>query len=589
MVWWVALVAAAACGKKGATEDASKTGTAPGGAGATGAKPAETGGAAEAKTASGGAVGDLPVVNDCPQSLKGTEKVARTIPKGCGPIVVTGDWYLDGSLTIEAGVTFKFQEGLQAIFGRDGTTKISIKGTAEQPVVMTSAGDPAAGFWRGIGLYEGTSRSRVENLVLEHVGDDHGAIRVRADDIALKGLVVRNAKVIGLYIDDNVKLGELSGSTFEKAGKVAVSVSSASVGGFQPGNKFESDAFVEIRGGPVEDSAKWQNPGAPYVVRNGFDVKGKAGKATLEIAAGTELRFDAGVDFDVGYSNPGALVVSGTADKPVVFSASDASQPWRGIWIYNAADAKIDHATISGAGADENRGTILVDSASTLSLTSSTFKGNKLGVTVSNEGKIGAFEKNSFDAADKPALALPASQVGNLGAGNTFASGAHIEITAGKVKTKATWQPQTVPYEASEEISVDEKGVLTLQPGVDIIFASGTQLSVGYGGDASLKAAGSADKPIHLHGAHDEPGAWKGVFFYDNASDSVLTNARIEDTGGEAGVTVRDGATVKIGDLTCAKCENAAVTSTCKAKLTLGAVKAEGGTPKDVLKPEGCP
>src|SRR5215468_10046888 len=160
MVWWVALVAAAACGKKGATDDASRTGTAAG-AGATGSKPADTGEQGEPKTASGGAVADLPTVNDCPKSLSGGEKVARTIPKGCGPIVVTAEWNLDGSLTVEAGVTFKFQEGTQAIFGRNGTTKVTIQGTADQPVVMTSAGDAVAGFWRGIGLFEGTSRSRV--------------------------------------------------------------------------------------------------------------------------------------------------------------------------------------------------------------------------------------------------------------------------------------------------------------------------------------------------------------------------------------------------------------------------------------------
>jgi hypothetical protein len=145
-----------------------------------------------------------------------------------------------------------------------------------------------------------------------------------------------------------------------------------------------------------------------------------------------------------------------------------------------------------------------------------------------------------------------------------------------------------VPYELAEELAVDDKSVLTIQPGVELIFAAGTQLSVGYNDEASLKAVGTAEKPIRMHGAHDEPGAWKGVWFYEHARDSELTNVRLEDTGGEAGVLVKTGATAKVGDIACAKCENAAVTSECKAKLTLGAVKAEGGTPKDVIKPESC-
>ena len=580
-----AFLAVAACGKKNPADDPAKSAPTAGGT-PTAPTPAPT--PSDVKTASGGDVGDLKQVNDCPKALAGSEKVARTIPKGCGPILVTSGWQLEGALTVEAGVTFKFQEGVDAQFGRAETTKVVIKGTPQEPVTMTSAGDAVAGFWSGVWFGDHTGRSRIENLVIEHGGDEKGILRLSSNDIVVKGLTVRDAKVVGLYIDDNVRLGELSGATFEKAGKIAVSLPTAAIAAVAPGNKFDAGAFVEVRGGALEDSAKWQNPGAPYVFRSGIDVHGKAGRATLEIAAGTELRFDQDLDFDVGYNGAAALVVAGTADKPVIFTGSDASVSWHGLWLYNGSDAKIDFASFSGGGSDANRGVLLVDSGATLTLTSSIFKGNKGGVTLTGEGKIKAFDKNQLDGGERPALSLPSNEVAGLGAGNTFAKEARIEIHGGKVKSAATWVPQTVPYSVLDELVVDEKGALTLQPGVDIVFAKDQQMSVGYNGEASLKAVGTAEKPIKLHGEHDDADAWKGLFFYDHARDSELGNVRLEGAGGDAGVIVKEGATVKISDLVCAKCTNAAVTSACKSKVDLKNVKAEGGTPKDVIKPEGC-
>jgi hypothetical protein len=155
----VAGLVAGGCGKKKEGDDGTKA--AAGGAPAAGAGQAAP---PDTRTASGGEVGSLPVVADCPKSPSGTEKVNRTIPKGCGPI-------------------------------------------------MTSAGDAAAGVWRGIGIYDHASRSRIDNLVLEHSGDDQGVIRVRADDIVVKGLVIRDAKLIGLRVDDGFKLDELSSTS----------------------------------------------------------------------------------------------------------------------------------------------------------------------------------------------------------------------------------------------------------------------------------------------------------------------------------------------------------------------------------------
>jgi hypothetical protein len=585
------LLAAGACGKKAAAPgagagEAAPTAAADKPAAPSAAKPADAG-AAPVATAAGGEVTGLTAVTDCPKSLSGPEKVARTITKACGPVPVTGNYRIDGQLTLEAGAVLKFSEGTGLDVGPDDTSKLIVKGTPEEPVVMTSGGDAVAGFWRGVRLYSHAARSQIANLVIEHAGDDRGMLKIDAEDVSLKGLTLRDGKDVGLYVDDNVTLAELSGSKLEKAGKVAISATLAALGGLQPGNSFDADAFVEVRGGVVDSSAKWQNPGAPYVIRRSFDVAGKNGKATLEIAAGTVLKLDPGVDIDVGYSNPGALVVAGSADKPVTFTASEAGHPWQGVWIYNGASVKIDQAVLSGGGADEGRGVIMVDHGD-LAVTNTAFKGNRLGVTCAEEAedvKL-AIDKSSFDGGEKPAVAIMARQVGGLGASNSFAKDAHIMVRGGTVRGTVTWPALSVPYEIAREVTVEEKGQLTLAAGVELVFAKDQQLSVGYSSEGTLKAMGTADKPVKLRGEHDEADAWKGVYFYGSARDSELNHVRIEGAGAEAAVQVKEGAAVKIDGLSGAKCANAVVTSDCKAKLTVANVKAENGTPKDVIKPE---
>src|SRR5690348_1219545 len=148
------------CKKK---DDKAKAGdAAPAGAaaaGAAGGGAAGTAAGTAVATAAGEGVGDLPAVADCPKSLAGQEKVARTIKKECGPVVVTDNYTVDGTLTLEAGAVLKFKPGAKLDVGYYGPARLVVKGTKEAPVTFTSAGDAAAGEWAGVRLFEGAKRS----------------------------------------------------------------------------------------------------------------------------------------------------------------------------------------------------------------------------------------------------------------------------------------------------------------------------------------------------------------------------------------------------------------------------------------------
>lgn len=95
-------------------------------------------------------------------------------------------------------------------------------------------------------------------------------------------------------------------------------------------------------------------------------------------------------------------------------------------------------------------------------------------------------------------------------------------------------------------------GAVTIEPGVRIEFGEGARLIVGL--DGRISALGTADQPIRLAGAQDEPGFWQGLEIRSTASNELrhveLTDAGAGDwagifVGGRAGIdssVVRGGA-----------------------------------------------
>jgi hypothetical protein len=573
------VITAAACGKKAAgPSDAGAAGTARPSAGAPASQPL--------RTAEGEAPTATAAVGDCPKSLSGHEDVARTIKKACGPIPITGDYSNDGGLTLEAGVVLRVADNAAIEIGYNKAAKLIVQGTDQEPVLLTSAGDAVPGAWKGLTLYRNATRSRIEGLVVENAGtggDATGAIHIEAADVTLKGSTVRNVNGIGLWVDGAGRFAEMSGNRFEKTSAVAASVTAPVLGGLGA-NRFDAGATVLVRGGHVEEDAKWQSAGAPYVVVDDINVDGRNGRATLEILAGTELRFK-NTGIDVGYNSDAVLAISGSSDKPVVLTGADGQEPgaWKGIATYAHGELRVTGATFQYAGAKEDTGAIDVDAAP-VAIAGSIFKDDARSVVLHPGAKLKKLENNSFGASKGPALSLSPDQVGGIGAGNRFDKDARIEVGGGPVKESATWAPQTVPYDVTGEISVGGKATLTLEPGVELVFGENQQLSVGYDDDGTLKAVGAADRPVTLRGLRAD-GPWKGVTLYGHARGCELQNVALSGVTGDAGIIVERDAEAKVADVSCARCMAATLTSQCGAKLAASGVKAGDGTPKDEIKP----
>jgi hypothetical protein len=577
-------LAALACQKPADGKDA-KDAKANNGAAAAG----DAAGKAGPANAAGGAVDPLAKVTACPQSLGGSDKLHRVISKDCGVVPVTEDYYVDGgSLTLEAGSSLSFKDGAGLYVGYYEPAKLVVQGTAEAPVVLTAAGDKAAGVWRGVSINEHAARSTIAGLVIEYAGNDESALYVAAADVSVTGSKIRETKGTGLLIADGGSLAAFTDNELKKLGsKTAISAPAGAIGGLGAGNRFDAQAHVLVRGGPVAKSARWVPVGAPLMVGGEVNIDGDGGQAArVELAAGLELRFGESGSLVVGYYNPGALVVQGSAEAPVTFTAHDKREAggWGGVTVHGKGEATIEHAVFEFGGRDEAAGVLAVRGGA-LSLKASTFRSDRSGVSVDEGGRVTAFADNKF-AATPVALMVAANQVAALAEGNAYDRESRIKIVGGAVKGKTVWHAQGVPLEWAGELYID--GELTLEPGLSLLAEPDARLIVGYYDTGALIVKGLLTAPVMIGPVASASGTWQGITLAGKSRGSSLENLVLAGVSSELAIDVAGGADAKLSGVTCSRCKQAVVGWACGATVTSSQVLATDGTPTVDVRPTGC-
>jgi hypothetical protein len=101
------------------------------------------------------------------------------------------------------------------------------------------------------------------------------------------------------------------------------------------------------------------------------------------------------------------------------------------------------------------------------------------------------------------------------------------------ITASVTWTADKT-YFISGDINVDNNAILTIQPGTVIKFNAGASLTIGYSSNATLIAAGTAQKPIIFtsNAAAPAAGAWEGLYFDSHTlNNTVLSYCNIEFAG----------------------------------------------------------
>lgn len=262
------------------------------------------------------------------------------------------------------------------------------------------------------------------------------------------------------------------------------------------------------------------NPDAPvdYIIPCEIRVE-----KNLIIEPGVVIAFEqnAGMRFDVDAQ----FSIEGTADKPIVFTGTEHSVGfWKGIatWSTNSSNI-MKYVTIEYAGSNsiqygENAALAVFTAQSRITIDNCTFSNNaKYGLSVFVANHMGKDEESvkltnsTFTNNDIP-VKTNTSHIRMFNATNSFTGNTndYIFLDGGNIFGDATWPKLDVPYlmknvGSSHGLEVKD-GVLTIEPGVEIIMTARSRMEIAY--DASLIMVGTPSEPIIIRGEYDVAGYW---------------------------------------------------------------------------------
>lgn len=304
---------------------------------------------------------------ELPKFSGGAVTTDRTLSKACSPYTIATDINVNGNatLTIEPGVTLRFASDTVLSIGYSTAAKIAAIGTAAAPIVFTSSNaTPGAGDWVGVQLWGNTTNgTKLSYVTFDYCGANGDACfigagvkpnRVTVDHVTFANVGAGSNAIWQKDLDSSFAISNCTFSDIPSTPtqQYAISVYAQSFAGIDSTNTFNGNAMVELMGGTISTATSWKNIGTVVAVTDDLDIGGTATPA-LTIAAGSTFKFAANHGIALGYSNPGSLVLAGTATAKITLTSlagTPGAGDWNGIILWSNSSAKIQYSTILYAG-----------------------------------------------------------------------------------------------------------------------------------------------------------------------------------------------------------------------------------------------
>jgi len=336
--------------------------TQPGAAGTGGSSPGSSSSASS--NAGGGSGGEDTAARraDCKDAQLLPDRIMadRTIGPGCVRIQRT---------SVESGATLTIQPGTTVLMEAAGLLDVSslsdvgaqlvAVGTAEQPIVFTSASDePLPGDWQCVYIDQHGSNSQLEHAIFEYGGQpcnatgagDPTTLSIEAALRGIQNVTVRDSLNYGMMLFSDAAVRAFSDNHFARNGQASILIDAHQILQLGTGNVFEdADDHIDVREGSVlASNGTWLEQGAPFRVQNMSVSPGY----NVTIAAGVRFEMSGTIDaFNANFN------IEGTEAKPVVFTSAQKN-PKPGDWgclLYSYSDVTphIDHAIFEYAGSGQ--------------------------------------------------------------------------------------------------------------------------------------------------------------------------------------------------------------------------------------------
>ncbi len=297
-------------------------------------------------------------------------------------------------------------------------------------------------------------------------------------------------------------------------------------------------AFTEVSSN-IGNSTTWSLSGSPYIITGNVSVVGSS-NPVLTIEAGVQVLFNSQASLIIGHGSnsgyAGGLIVNGTQQSPVLFSANQAP-PQPGHWNSLRFNTQclndqllINHATFEYGGFTN---TMVEVGGGNPVFDHCLFRHSaSMGLSHSSNSVSAAIQNCTFENnASYPLRWNPAS-VYQIGAGNSYSGNTpqRILLKAVTLTQGTTWHDPGIPYELEDNIII-QTGInpLIIQTGVDLLFREGDGLNVGHGTSVSLDGCVTAEGASFA--AVNPATRWNGIRIDVYSDPCQFTGCLIQDAG----------------------------------------------------------
>ncbi|MCP4708140.1 MAG: hypothetical protein GY869_05920, partial [Planctomycetes bacterium] len=494
----------------------------------------------------------------------------------CNPYFVNNDIVIcsDATLTIQPGVHVRFSSGrtitvqsggaIQA-YG-DETDQITMEsGTLWNGLIFES--DPAPSLLQYIDFTDVDSKaiqlSNGDNLTIDNCYFDN------ADDDCIIYLenaspTISNNTLEGAICSNNGTCNPvISGNTFDGSGLFPVSVGAMTV--FENNNfsGWGSGSAIRIWSTDITGDTFWSDINSfPYYFQGDITI---FDDAVLTIEPGTDLNWVGDAQLRIGKpesQSHGSLSAVGTANQPIQFRGDlfNTSVNWGGIaFSQYTGSSSLDNCRVQDAVQnyeDSYQTAISVDQTDNVAIQNCTiFAADGVHAILLNESSLSITDNTlrstiyAIDNISWPSISgntfigsgtypITMGAMGYL-SGNSFSGwsgAAGIQIWPTEITQNTTWTyPSPLPYRVQGDIVVLNEAVFMVNAGVNIQWATGSQLQVG-DPDASrredpagsLQISGTSGQNCNLTSFSNNPDLfWLGINFTSAATNSWLHHTNI--------------------------------------------------------------
>lgn len=300
----------------------------------------------------------------------------------------------------------------------------------------------------------------------------------------------------------------------------------------------------------AERLAHLRNIGRPYrLCESGIIVSSR-----LVIEPGVTILADPGALITVH----GDLVAEGTEAEPIrLLGRVERPGSWRGIWFTHNAKGTLTHVEVAhGGGGMIDKYTpanVLHMSANPVTIRNSLLRDSMTwGIDTSQAygPPMPGFAANRLEGNWSAGLRMRPGGIKFVDGASTFAGNGEnrIEVIGlpSRSDPRETWQETTVPFLlVYGEIRLSNT-VVEIEPGFTLIVGNFAE-RFAVNRTATLRASGTAEKPIRFLAEHEEPGAWYGLEIRSQM-DNVLSYVEVAHGGRGSSSNVRldEGANLSI-------------------------------------------